>query len=173
VAVTNDVRIGQNLERMRGAMSQRDLAEAMRQFGYRWSQATVWSVEKGERPLRLTEAEDIATIFGKSVFDLLSESWQTEFTRQLRLTANLAEKVEEAVADLVWAQRDLAAIAEQRAAAIDDDLQATLEQLLRVRAADVAKHYEDEMRRGEGDAAFPWRGPKFSRRNGVDLAAEI
>jgi hypothetical protein len=36
----------------------------MRERGWKWSQATVWSVEKGERPLRLSEATDLAEVLG-------------------------------------------------------------------------------------------------------------
>lgn len=57
-----DEQIGKNLSRLRGEMSQADLADKMRERGYKWSQATVWAVEKGERPLRLTEAQDVANI---------------------------------------------------------------------------------------------------------------
>lgn len=63
MSITDD-QIGKNLTRLRGEMSQAELAERMRERGYKWSQATVWSVEKGERPLRLTEAEDIAAVLG-------------------------------------------------------------------------------------------------------------
>lgn len=45
-------------------MSQKDLAERMRERGWKWSQATVWSIEKGERPLRLAEAEDVSAVLG-------------------------------------------------------------------------------------------------------------
>lgn len=34
----------------------------MRDMGWKWSQATVWSVESGKRPLRLAEAQDVASI---------------------------------------------------------------------------------------------------------------
>lgn len=52
-------------------MSQKDLAERMRDtYGWRWSQATVWSVEKGERPLRFLEATDIVDIFEVPIEDL-------------------------------------------------------------------------------------------------------
>lgn len=39
----------------------------MRERGWKWSQATVWAVEKGDRPLRLAEANDLAAILKKSV----------------------------------------------------------------------------------------------------------
>lgn len=44
----------------------------MRQRGHRWSQATVWAVEKGERQLRLTEAEDLGEILPGPI---TSETW--------------------------------------------------------------------------------------------------
>lgn len=43
-------------------MSQQALADAMRELGHKWSQATVWSVERGNRPLRLVEANDLRTV---------------------------------------------------------------------------------------------------------------
>lgn len=58
----DDKQIGQNLARLRGAMSQKDLAVAMRERGHKWAQATVWNVERGERPLRLVEATALADV---------------------------------------------------------------------------------------------------------------
>ena len=60
----NDELIGRNLTLLRGSMSQKELAERMRKLGFKWSQATVWSIEKGERPLRLTESEALGSVFG-------------------------------------------------------------------------------------------------------------
>lgn len=57
-----DEQIGRNLMHLRGDRPQTEIAEAMRERGYKWSQATVWAVEKGERPLRLTEADDLSRI---------------------------------------------------------------------------------------------------------------
>lgn len=54
--------IGKNLERLRDGMSQETLATLMRKYGHKWSKATVWSVERGDRPLKLTEANDILRI---------------------------------------------------------------------------------------------------------------
>lgn len=62
VAKKQDVAIGRNLARMRqqAGMTQSKLAEGMRgSYGYKWSKATVWSIETGERPLKLTEAQDV------------------------------------------------------------------------------------------------------------------
>lgn len=67
--------IGENVARVRAAAnrSQADVADEMRRKGFKWSQATVWSVEKGERPLRLAEAEALAAVLDDSrVSDFLS-----------------------------------------------------------------------------------------------------
>lgn len=45
-------------------LSQTELADKMRAAGFKWSQATVWSVESGERPLRLSEAIAVAACCG-------------------------------------------------------------------------------------------------------------
>jgi len=50
--------IGEEVREARIAVgaSQQELADLMRKRGFEWSQATVWSVEKGKRALRLNEA---------------------------------------------------------------------------------------------------------------------
>src|SRR4051812_1127815 len=53
-----------NIVRFRADRSQQYVADAMRERDWKWSQATVWSVEKGERPLRLSEATDLAEVLG-------------------------------------------------------------------------------------------------------------
>jgi transcriptional regulator with XRE-family HTH domain len=70
---TEDQRIGDSVARLRAnrRMSQADLADRMRDHGFRWSQATVWSVEKGDRPLRLTEGDALAFVLGLESVDML------------------------------------------------------------------------------------------------------
>lgn len=70
--MVDDAVIGQNSARLRGAMSQKALAERMKDRGWKWVQSTVASVEKGERPLRLREAADLASILGCSIEDLMN-----------------------------------------------------------------------------------------------------
>ncbi|MCH8611786.1 helix-turn-helix transcriptional regulator [Arsenicicoccus dermatophilus] len=67
---TRDQRIGANVQRLREGMTQAALADSMRERGHKWSQATVWSVEKGDRPVRLTEAQDLAAILNVLVDDI-------------------------------------------------------------------------------------------------------
>lgn len=69
-----DERIGRQVAFLRGVrdVSQTALAEAMKARGHqKWSQSTVWAVEKGTRPLRLTEALDVAYVLGVLVDDLV------------------------------------------------------------------------------------------------------
>ncbi|GAB4095607.1 hypothetical protein GCM10028787_10820 [Brachybacterium horti] len=68
-----DAQIGKRLQELRGDMSQAALAAAMAERGHKWSQATVWSVEQGRRPMRLTEAGDVADILEVRVADLLKQ----------------------------------------------------------------------------------------------------
>lgn len=68
---TRDVAIGQAVVAQRGDRSQKVIANAMRERGHRWSQATVWSVEKGDRPLKFTEAVDLAGVLRCEVSDFL------------------------------------------------------------------------------------------------------
>lgn len=68
---TRDEQIGKNLARLRGDVSQKDLAARMKQLGWKWSQATVWTIETGERPLRLAEADDLANILEMNTWEFL------------------------------------------------------------------------------------------------------
>lgn len=70
----SDEQIGRNIARFRGTVSQKQIASEMRALGWKWSQATMWSLEKGERPLRLAESEDLARVLRVPVTDLLQET---------------------------------------------------------------------------------------------------
>lgn len=80
----DDESIGQNIARLRGEMSQVALAEQMKARGWKWSQSTVWSVEKGDRPLRLREAVDLAQILKSSMDALIRRPWEADITSMLR-----------------------------------------------------------------------------------------
>lgn len=62
-----DELIGKSVAKLRGELSQKEVADRMKGRGWKWSQATVWSVEKGDRPLRLAEAHDLAAVLNVSV----------------------------------------------------------------------------------------------------------
>lgn len=48
--------------RERAGLSQKELAAAMTDRGFKWAQATVSQIEKGERPLRLTESDHLSEL---------------------------------------------------------------------------------------------------------------
>lgn len=62
MAETRDQRIGRNLTALRGDHSQEEVAQAMREAGFRWTQTTVYNIEKGGRQLRLAEAIELQKI---------------------------------------------------------------------------------------------------------------
>jgi hypothetical protein len=70
--VADTVRIGRTVALLRGPTTQQEIAAEMRALGHaKWSQATVWAVESGTRPLRLTEAVDLAGLLEVRPEDLL------------------------------------------------------------------------------------------------------
>lgn len=91
--VKSEKEVGESVKRRRESslMSQQDLAAAMRQRGYKWSQATVWSVEAGERPLRYTESLELGEIcgFGSDNMDRFQEGFQ----RGLELSRQAIERI--------------------------------------------------------------------------------
>ena len=50
--------------RGRAGLSQKELAAQMATLGFAWTQATVSQVEKGERPLRVTEGDHLTKLVG-------------------------------------------------------------------------------------------------------------
>jgi transcriptional regulator with XRE-family HTH domain len=111
---TSDEQIGKNLARLRGEMSQKDLASAMKAKGWKWSQSTVWNIERGERPLRLAEAEDLSLVlqvYGASEFTRADEharamSWLHEVNAR-------SEALREAIREHYQAQFQLAVAADE------------------------------------------------------------
>lgn len=78
--------IGMNVAALREgeSLSQEALADAMRLCGHRWTQATVWSIEKGKRAIKLTEALDLADILGTDVASLVLSEPETAVKRAMR-----------------------------------------------------------------------------------------
>ncbi|WP_137652729.1 helix-turn-helix transcriptional regulator [Bifidobacterium moukalabense] len=101
VASDRDAKIGENLLHLRGAMSQDALAEKMRSRGHKWSKATVWSVEKGERPLKLSEAMDLCSILSTGPHDLDALTLETLDADLQNAVTTLRERVQSF--DAQWA----------------------------------------------------------------------
>ncbi|PUB26799.1 helix-turn-helix protein [Promicromonospora sp. AC04] len=78
-----DIHIGKNLTSRRGVRSQQALARAMRNRGWKWSQATASAIEKGERPLKLAEAIDLADELNVRLEDLIQEPEQAAASREV------------------------------------------------------------------------------------------
>lgn len=72
---TPDRAVGRAVQRLRtqAGLSQAEMAERMRERGWKWLQPTSWSVEQGKRPLRFAEAVDLAPLLGARLEDLLSD----------------------------------------------------------------------------------------------------
>lgn len=84
----DDAQIGRNIASIRESrgLSQKDLADAMRSIGFKWSQATVWNVERGERPLRATELVALEGILKVLTPDIVADDETArvrELTRQV------------------------------------------------------------------------------------------
>jgi hypothetical protein len=108
--MTPDEKIGRNLARLRGNRSQKDIADAMRERGWKWSQATVWSIEKGERPLRVAEAADLAQILdqerlGPSLF--VQTDAESDFHTAMRQMSAADRSLREAIEGYFVAQGEL------------------------------------------------------------------
>ncbi|WP_309065342.1 helix-turn-helix domain-containing protein [Microbacterium sp.] len=67
-----DERIGANLAKLRGDMSQTALAAEMRSRGFKWSQPTVVAIERGERAIKLAEAEVLVDVLGMNRIEELT-----------------------------------------------------------------------------------------------------
>lgn len=95
----NEEQIGARLQALRGpVLSQAGVAQAMKDRGHdKWSQATVWSVEAGKRPLRLSEAVSLASILSADVGDLVQSTEAGVTIAQLREAVLDVDRIAEAV----------------------------------------------------------------------------
>ncbi len=95
----------------------------MRSRGWKWSQATMWSVERGERPLRLTEAKDLVAILGCQLMDLFSEATVLDTEATIKdLIRGVEREYREATLGLIGlsADQDLLRVTIQQSAIADD-----------------------------------------------------
>lgn len=74
--MNDSVSIGDAVRRARedAGLSQKQLAQLMREADYKWSQATVWSIESGSRDLRWSEGVTLRTAIGFSSGPLDAET---------------------------------------------------------------------------------------------------
>lgn len=91
--------IGEIVQALRGSRSQQEIANAMRERGHEWSQSTMWSVESGKRPLRLTEAADLATILNVDIPDLVPDPPDLPLIRKER---EVLEQMQQLRVEWVW-----------------------------------------------------------------------
>lgn len=134
----SDEEIGRNVVRLRGTITQKDLAERMRERGWKWSQATVWAVEKGDRPLRLAEAEDLSDILGVPSWQALSGTdVQSRFWSAFREVESLGRSLVVAIDLYLEAQSELAIVAHE--ARVDGIERAQVEQLLLLAPEELAR----------------------------------
>ena len=144
--LTTDEQIGRNLSRFRGEMSQKDLAEKMRSMGWKWSQATVWSVEKGERPLRLAEAASLSEILKLMHATVLLSTDSSTFLTIARNKVIASQKaLELAIRDHYLARFELALLADRERTSIGSNLLEIIEDWLSVTPASLADSVKAEM----------------------------
>ena len=126
--------------------SQQDVAEKMRAYGYRWSQATVTRLETASRPIRVNELLDLAMLFDVRVWDFLSPkkdfSWDDPDALARQIGELVAERLE--VKEHLDNQIALAEEASRGRAAIASHLR-SIDDRLRVLARRVPQ-FEDIVR---------------------------
>lgn len=69
--------IASNVVRLRGSLSQKKLADLMRERGFNWVQSTVWSIEQGKRDLKLDEGVALADVLGVQIQELTEPPYET------------------------------------------------------------------------------------------------
>ncbi len=115
-----DQNIAANLRAYReaGSVSQEELAQRMTNRGFGFSQATIWKVESGQRPVRASELIALADSLGIMLAtDLTDEPEMTRHEIQLEQSNRKAhrayEALKEAAADYLEAQVELVVAARQ------------------------------------------------------------
>lgn len=109
MATDADKRIGRAVLIARGEMTQQAVAAEMKRRGWKWSQATVWSTESGERPLRLAEAEALADILKVTSSRFLAAETEAQLWSMARRCTDANQEVIEAVRKFLTAREYLGA----------------------------------------------------------------
>lgn len=175
---TRDKQIGQNLAVLRGSVTQKELAERMKSRGWKWSQATVWTVETGERPLRLAEAQDIAEILDLGIHGvdrLTTPEGDARVTLHVRQVMALHVELMKSIAAFREGQFQLALAADEYPPATGQD-QLSVKSWLNESPTSIARQiYEKEQAEGEVEMRRSNLDPdKVERMSGryIDLFGE-
>lgn len=123
-----DELIGLNLQRLRGDLTQTSIANTMKEMGHKWSQPTVVSIEKGERPLRLAEARDVAAILGVAISDLIKAPSTAQLEDMLNRLGNAAVQARVSLADWQRVREEALQLAEAYSAESPKDIGETGDQ---------------------------------------------
>ncbi|MEV5042724.1 helix-turn-helix domain-containing protein [Microbacterium sp. LMI1x-1-1.1] len=139
--MSRDVQIGQNLARLRGSISQSELAAQMKALGWKWSQSTVWSIEKGDRPLRLAEAEDLLPILNLSnVHQIIGSAFERDMADMVDRVRKLRDSAIRAIHSYNHARLDLAIAADDHDLGVTEHHEVLQE--VRVGPIELAETYE-------------------------------
>jgi transcriptional regulator with XRE-family HTH domain len=107
--MTSDIQVGLNVAYIRTSfgISQKALSESMRKRGHKWAQGTVSNVETGERPLRLTEAADLADALTVDIDALTKEGNVTPARIAADVTEAAWDAYEAAAGNFIMALKEL------------------------------------------------------------------
>lgn len=108
-----DKQVGLAVSRLRGDMPQSELADRMRRAGWKWSQSTVWAVEKGERALKYAEAYDLVRLLDADLHDLLGDAVTLDDQVRSASYQRAAEGMRSAIRAALTQQLDIAAHADR------------------------------------------------------------
>lgn len=128
--------------------SQSELARRMVEAGWpKYTQMTVSRTEKGERPIRLNEAESLANVFGVDLYNLWLPRQLRRYSASTEKVSRLAAELEKLISRYIDAQFELASIADNIDLAEDEvstvaaELMATPEAIAAKVRADAARNF--------------------------------
>ncbi|OIH95096.1 hypothetical protein BIU90_02860 [Curtobacterium sp. MCBA15_001] len=107
-------------------MSQRALADAMTERGWKWSHVTVGSVERGDRPLRAAEAIGVAEILEVEVVDLVNAREASQMREATQKLLAQYHRLRHAVSDWDLVRREYAQLADSLGREVDNEVIARL-----------------------------------------------
>lgn len=113
----SDRNIGINVMILRGTRTQKEIADGMKELGFKWTQTTVWEVESGKRSLKAKEARGLARVLNTHVQNLFGETAVTQtrgvIMRRLHKIKALEIAAAEAIESYALARTKSLALAEE------------------------------------------------------------